>query len=174
MNKYIWLFAIAGWIISLSVHIFSLRGTDVNEIFSATWLLQIGIIIVWIPAIFSLTKNQELRDLKKTQNGYMVSPLLFFKTLFNKTPKLLLIIAIAGFLYAGINFLIFMTTHSGTPVIREGQYILQSHGRLIKSITENEYHLYRANELSGASGHWIAFYGIAVALLYPHRKLQFA
>lgn len=58
--------------------------------------------------------------------------------------------------------------HRGGSIgIRDGQYILHSHGKLIRTITEQEYHLAQANEARGFSGHWIAFYGIAMVIWYP-------
>jgi len=41
---------------------------------------------------------------------------------------------------------------------------------LLATLTEKEFHHYKANETRGFSGHWIAFYGIAMAVLFPFQK----
>jgi hypothetical protein len=63
-----------------------------------------------------------------------------------------------------------MTTQLYTPGIQNGQYILHNHGQFVRNLTEKEYHHYQANTLRGFSGHWIAFYGMAMAVLYPFNK----
>ena len=63
-----------------------------------------------------------------------------------------------------------MVLTQGVPDIWEGQYVLHNHGTLIRNITEQEYTAYKAAEVRGFSGHWLAFYGIATALLYPFNK----
>lgn len=63
-----------------------------------------------------------------------------------------------------------MSSQPGSPEIQDGQYILQNHGKLIRTITEQEYHHYKANEVRGFSGHWLIFYGFSAALLYPFGK----
>ena len=100
-----------------------------------------------------------------------MNPFDFFKPILKNIPSWLIVITIAGFFYAIINFMLFIASRLGSPDIQNGQYVLQNHGQLIKTLTEREYHHYKANELRGFSGHWIAFYGIATAALFPF-KLQ--
>jgi len=66
--------------------------------------------------------------------------------------------------------MLFAISQSGVPDIKNEQYILQNHGQLIRILTEQEYHHYKANEVRGFSGHWIAFYGIAMAVLFPNGR----
>lgn len=49
---------------------------------------------------------------------------------------------------------------------------MHNHGQLIKTLTKQEYHHYKANELRGFSGHWLAFYGLAAAILFPFNGRQ--
>jgi hypothetical protein len=76
----------------------------------------------------------------------------------------------AGFYYAIVNFLVFMFSDPGTPAIKDGQYYLHTHGQWIRNITEQEYHHYKAATIRGFSGHWVAFYGLAAAVLYPFKR----
>lgn len=168
MKKLIFYFAVIGWILGLTVHILSLDDYDTTAKFPFIWLLHIGIFVVWFPAVYDLTKNEELKTYR--QSATLTNSLGFYKIVFRNTPTWLTIIASVGFFYAIINFILFMASQHGSPEIRDGQYILREHGKLIKTLTEQEYHHYRANEVRGFSGHWLAFYGMAAAILFPFTK----
>lgn len=158
-------FTLVCWTASLIAHLSSIAGFDLIEKFPFVWFLHIGVFIVVIAAIFTLRKLPVMQD-HQIRN----SPLKVLKTLINGTPYWLIAIAVAGFIYAGINFSLFATSQIGSPEIKDGQFILQNHGQFIKTITEQEYHHYQANIVRGFSGHWLAFYGIGLALLYPFKN----
>ncbi len=171
MKQFLFWVAVLGWTLGLIVHILSLADIDVTERIPFVWILHLGIFVVWIPAILVLRKNEDLRKLQKSGLLTRMNPFGFFKIIFKNVPRWLIVIAIVGFFYAIINFMLFVATQRGVPDIQNGQYVLQSHGTLIKTLTEQEYHHFKANEVRGFSGHWIAFYGIAMAVLFPF-KLQ--
>jgi hypothetical protein len=98
------------------------------------------------------------------------NPLKFFARFVKRRPYWLIALAIAGFTYAQINFTYFSSSLTGDPVIQNGQYVLQEHGQIIKTITEQEYHYYQANLLRLFSAAWIAFYGVALAALFPFQN----
>jgi hypothetical protein len=167
-NKYLTIlfyFTLAFWTASLIAHLSSIADFDLIEKFPFVWFLHIGIFIVIITAIFVLRKLPEMQDQQVRSN-----PVRVFKTLTKGTPYWLIAIAVVGLIYAGINFSLFATSQIGSPEIENGQYILQVHGQFIKTITEQEYHHYQANIVRGFSGHWLAFYGIGLALLYPFKN----
>lgn len=166
MKKFLFYFALTGWTLGLTVHLLSLADIDVTEKAPFIWLLHIGIFIVWIPVVLDLKDNEELQVYKESGTPNRMDPIKFYKIVFKETPTWMSIIAIGGFFYAFINFMLFVSSQTGTPEIKDGQYILQDHGQLIKTITLQEYHHYKANEVRGFSGHWILFYGVATALLY--------
>jgi len=61
-------------------------------------------------------------------------------------------------LYASINFVAFIAlSHGGTPEVRDGAYALSDHGRLIRTLTADEYRSQQVYIARGFSGHWIAF-----------------
>lgn len=167
MKKYLFYLAVTGWILALLVHILSLADIDVKQTVPFVWLLHIGVFIVWIPVIFSLKENVEIKPMGKSMNA-----IGFYKIIFKETPTWMKVIAGAGFVYAFINFMLFAASPSGTPDIKDGQFILQNHGQVIRTITEYEYHHYKANVMRGFSGHWIFFYGVAIAALYKYSGLK--
>jgi hypothetical protein len=170
MKKFLFYFAVTGWTLGLIIHILSIADFDITEKVPFVWLLHIGIFAVWISAIRELTKNEEFQAFQQSGMLNKMDYLGFYKIIFKQTPTWLTIIAIGGIFYAFINFMLFFISQIGTPDIKDGQYILHSHGQLIKTLTEQEYHHYKANEVRGFSGHWLAFYGIAAAILFPFGK----
>ena len=51
----------------------------------------------------------------------------------------------------------FVQSHGGGPEVRDGQYLLTSHGAVLRVLTEEQYHWYRALVVRGFSGHWMLF-----------------
>ncbi|MCU0350347.1 MAG: hypothetical protein MUF43_05880 [Flavobacterium sp.] len=171
MKKYLFYFALTGWTLGIIVHMLSLADIDVTEKVPFVWFLHFGIFVVWIPVVLDLKKNEELQQYQQSGMPNRMNPIKFFKIIFKETPTWMIIIAGAGFFYASINFTLFISSQIGTPDVKDGQFILHNHGQLIKTLTEQEYHHYIANEVRGFSGHWIFFYGIATAVLYKYSGL---
>jgi len=172
MKKFLFYFAVTGWTLGLIVHILSLADYDVTANFPFVWILHVGIFVVWLPTVLDLRKNEELKEYQQSGMMNRMNPFGFYKIIFRQTPTWLRIIAIGGFFYALVNFILFMASQTGTPEIQGGQYILHDHGHLIKVLTEREYHHYEANIVRGFSGHWLAFYGLAAAVLFPFNKQE--
>jgi hypothetical protein len=172
MRKFLFYFAATGWTLGLTAHLLSIADIDVQEKVPYIWILHIGIFIVWLPTIFDLRKNEDLKAYQKAGMLNSLNPFGVFKVIFKNTPNWLKMIAIIGFYYAFVNFvyLVFMTSSVGTPDIKDGQFTLQDHGQFIRTLTSREYHHYKAAEMRLFSGHWIAFYGLAMAVLYPVKK----
>ena len=170
MKNFLFYFAATGWTLGLIVHLLSIADFDVTEKVPIVWGLHIGIFAVWIPAVLNLRSNEELKSYRQTNMRNRMNPIGFYKIIFRQTPTWLIIIAMGSFVYAFINFMLFMGSQSGVADIKEGQYILQNHGLIIKTLTEQEYHHFKANEVRGFSGHWLAFYGIAAAILFPFNE----
>jgi hypothetical protein len=170
MRKFLFFFAATGWTLALIVHLLSLSGFDLSERVPFIWLLHLGIFVVWIPVVLDWKKNEDFKTLRQSGIAKRMNPFVFFKVIFRYTPAWLTIIAIGGLYYAIVNFMLFMFSQHGTPAINDGQFVLQNHGQLVTTLTEKEYHHYKANEVRAFSGHWIAFYGIAMAMLFPFQR----
>lgn len=167
--KFIFYFAIIGWLSALVVHVLSIANVDSTAGMPVVWILHAGIFVVWLPMIFYLKKNEEVQAFYKLSKNQRSAGALL-KVLFKHTPDWLKVLAVLGFLYMPVNFFLSVVSQHGSPDLKDGQYILHSHGKLIRILTEQEYHHYKANEIRGFSGHWLGFYGIAAAILFPLRK----
>jgi hypothetical protein len=150
MRRLVAFAALVGFGFSLLVHIAALFGVDVSSRVPMVWVLHVGIFVVFIPLVFSSRK--------------VLGPRPTFSEIRALFPGWVVLLGIAVFAYAAVNFLLFMVhTEGGSPSIRDGKYVLQSHGRLLREISSAEYVAFKANEVRGFSGHWLAFYYVSFA-----------
>jgi hypothetical protein len=148
----LFLLAFIGLIVSALVHFSTFAGIDPQQSLPYVWLLHIGIFVVAIPAA-------AVQGLLPRDPGGKFKPFAF-------APKWMQQLTTAAFIYMFINFLTFaVVMHSGSPYRENGQYLLRDHGKVVRQITEQEYHRYRAWEVRGFSGHWMAFYSLAMTML---------
>jgi hypothetical protein len=74
------------------------------------------------------------------------------------------------FVYAFVNFGLFMVlSGGGGPKESGGKYYLSSHGRVVRELTEAEYHQQRAYVVRGFSGHWMLFSSAALLMIVGSR-----
>ena len=151
--------ALAGFSVSLAVHVSALFGVDVSAKIPFIWLLHVGIFVVFIP--FVLSSRKVLGE----------SPT--FAEIRTAFPAWVLVLGGVIFAYAVINFLLFaFATEGGGPSIRDGKFILQSHGRLIREISPTEYAAFKANQVRGFSGHWLVFYYVPFAFFAFGKRMR--
>lgn len=162
MKKALFYIAAGGWLISIVVHLLAFGGVDVQDGAPFVFVLHLGIFVVAIPTLIMLKVKQS--TLPKTLRRFSLV------NEFQQAPWAVKVLAAAGFVYAIINFGLFMFAYPGSPSIHDGQYVLMNHSEVIRTLTEAEYHPARARELRAFSGHWIAFYGVFAAMLFPPRK----
>jgi hypothetical protein len=126
---------LVGFIASAVVHVVTLFGIDAAYYLPWIWVLHGGIFVALWPIA------------RKTVQPSVQWPL-------PRWSKFLL----AGlFVYGFINLILFLRT-TGTADIWNGKYVLQSHGHLIRELSERDYHLERARMFRGFSGLWMMFY----------------
>lgn len=170
MKKTLFYLAVIGWLLGLTIHILSIARIDVEEKVPFIWGLHVGIFVVWVPAILTLRKNKELVALQKSGKLNDLKLKEQFRVTFKHAPKWIGYMAIAGLFYAVLNFFGVMVLQKGTADIIDGKYVLHIHDKIIKTLTSQEYHNLVAQKIRGVSGHWIAFYGLAAAILYPFKR----
>lgn len=153
-----YMLATVGFFTSLIVHLSSFFGYWATM--EKFWFLHVGVFVVWFPAVILSNENK----MWSTDNKIMVG--------MDRSPKWLSITCAILFCYALINFAIFMgAMGGGGPEIENGKYVLSSHGKFIKDITETEYWHLKAMELRGFSGHWMFFYLTAASILLTPKKI---
>lgn len=149
--------ALIGFILALMVHVSALLGVDMAARFHGVWLLQAVIFFVFIPFVF-ITR----RDFGTQPSLMQISAAL---------PRWVVAMGLIILVYAIVNFLIFMVgTEGGSPTIRDGQYLLLEHGKLIRELTASEYRALQTNEVRGFSGHWLVFFFVPAAYFLGNKS----
>jgi hypothetical protein len=153
-------FAAAVLIVSLVVHVSTFLGFDPMAKWPGVMFIHLAIFPPFIAALFyaSRTAGKDPRGQDRV---------------FNSAPRWLRILTGVFFAYAFVNFAAFIVlTEGGGPDERDGKYFLRSHGRVIREITEVEYHQQQAYVVRGFSGHWMLFSCGALTLLVGAAKLR--
>ena len=157
MTLLLGLIAFLGFCLSFVVHVSALLGVDVSAKAPYVWLLHVGIFVVFIPLVISSRK------------AFGANP--SFSAIRAAFPAWVVALGIVIFAYAALNFLLFiLATDGGSPSIKDGKFILQSHGQFIRELSSAEYATCKANEVRGFSGHWLAFYFVPFVYFIFRRR----
>lgn len=142
--------ALLGFLLALAAHLAALSGVDVQTRFPGVWLLHAGIFVVFLPMLFASNRASGRR--------------VTFEQVRAAVPGWVLVAGALLFAYAMLNFMLFMqAAEGGSPDLRDGGFVLQNHGRVIRQLSAAEYVALRANEVRGFSGHWLVFYFVPFA-----------
>jgi hypothetical protein len=153
-------FAAALLIVSLVVHASTFLGIDPMAEWPGVMFLHLAIFPPFIAAIYYAWRTGG----KEPEN---LDPVV------NSAPLWLRILTGVFFAYALVNFAIFMVLNEGGgPHERDGKYFLQSHGRVLRELTKEEYHRQQAYVVRGFSGHWMLFACAALMLLVGAARLR--
>ena len=159
--------ALSGLLCASTVHILSFFNVDVMQITPFVYLLHVGVLIVLFSVSINLRNSPEYRAHRQSGFFKSMNPATTYTIIFRQTPAWLSAIVMVGFVYAFLGCILFIFNEDGIAGIKNGHYVLQDGGDIIKTVTEAEYHRHRVIEMRGFSGCWIAFYGFAIAMLYP-------
>jgi hypothetical protein len=158
MNRLVGLLALLGFLLSLAAHVAALAGVDVGKRVPWVWGLHVGVFVVFFPFVMSSRKLLGPR-----------TSLWSVRTLF---PTWVRVIGAAVFVYALINFALFITaTEGGSPRVRDGHFVLLDHGRVIRELSAAEYEAMEARDVRGFSGHWLVFYFVPFAWFLLRKPL---
>jgi len=150
------LLALAGFLVSLVVHVEALGGVDVQAAFPYVMLLHGGMFLVFGPfVLISRSDFSGKQSMRQLAAGL---------------PRWVAVLCGLTFAYAFLNFVLFMVGYQGNPSMSDGKYLLLEHGRLIRELSASQYAAFKANEVRGFSGHWLVFYGIPAAYFLFWKK----
>lgn len=129
--------------------------------------LTITVFVIWLAAI--LTLNQ-IGDLKTMDFKTRLNPIKFWGTMFKGTPKWVLFLAVASFIFGMINIGLMISDFGVTGII-DGKYVIHNHGQIIRELTENEFMTAKSKELKAITAGHILFLGMGTGILYPRKKI---
>jgi hypothetical protein len=161
MIKPLFIISICGLIVSTIVHVATFFGVNPQNEFPAVWGLHFLLLAIWIPIILI---NRKIATGDNRKN--------VLRTIMKHTPFWLKALSAVLFIYAFIGFFysVFVLNDGGVPSIISGQKVLESHGNIIRILTEQEYELHQAYSVRAFSSIWLIFYTVGIAALYSMRK----
>jgi hypothetical protein len=162
-KKHVFIAAATGWAISVLIHILCLVGYVPVAKVGAIWVIHIATLLTFGYATWYTHKQRELNDNDDPKPGIVT----LFKKYFKGLPIWVGVLGVFCFYYAPVNFLLCMMEMPGNPDIINGQYVIQNHGKVVQTLTQDGYNLALLRELRMFSGNWIAFFSITIMLLYP-------
>jgi hypothetical protein len=140
----------AGFGVSLIVHSATYFGIDLVDSFPLLWGLHLAAIVAFGAMIMA-------SRLRRDAGQSMLA--------FPRWPSWAYVLAFAGFSYAFANFIAFLAlSHGGTPESHNRIYVLADHGRVLQTLTPDQYRWQQVYEVRFFSGHWIFF--LLLPMLY--------
>ncbi|MCP4442775.1 MAG: hypothetical protein GY810_28040 [Aureispira sp.] len=169
INRFFFIAATISLILAIVVHVLSLSGVYVEDKVPYVSALHFVTLIVFFFAFFDLRKTPEIWDNELRKDLKMSA---YYKLMFKDTPKPILVLMAAIFIYAQVDFFLSFNYggEGGTADIRDGNYVLHNHGDIIKQLTEKEYIGYQINSLRSYSSTWMIFLVFAVSILWPKQE----
>jgi hypothetical protein len=162
MKHAVWLclavVSVLGLAASVSCYVGSFFGMALDRLPSWAVLLHLGTIVLILPVIALEYSGRSDRSSFWER---------FADSMPGWTVPAVKLLAVFFF----VHFVVFLVqSHVAAPAIRNGQYVLESHGRLVKVITETEYLKLKAAELRLFATGWIFFYLISSTYWWFHAK----
>ena len=91
----------------------------------------------------------------------------------NIAPQWLRVLTPVLIVYAFINFVFWMAIDKGGPVVeRDGQYLILSHGTVLRKLSEAEYNEQHAHFVRFVTGGWMSCFCVALLLLASAARLR--
>ena len=160
---------IGGVALSYGLYIYfnSIEFVDNSDGMPFVPILAISVIIIWLAAI--LTLNQ-IGDMKTMDFKTMLNPIKYWGMMFKGTPRWVLVLAIASFIFGVVNIGLMISNFGLTGII-DGKYVVHNHGHIIKELTEQQYLIEKARELKAITAAHIFFLGMGTGIVYPRKKI---
>jgi hypothetical protein len=166
MGHKLFYMAVVGWGAAVVIHSFTLVGVDVAFFVPFLGLLHVGVFAVWLPAVLKMRRAKVLHQ-KKAIAGQPTH----WDHVYKQAPDWLRIVAVASMTYALLNLTSFSTPSKSTGE-ENGHYYTHNREKERQPISAQAYHHLQANNMRRYSGNWLAFYGMAMAILYTFKKLE--
>lgn len=137
--------ALTGLVVSLGAHAWAMLGNDIASQIPQIWLLHVGMFVVFFPLVFI--------------SRYDLASVAGQARWTDGLPGWAKVLGVCILGYAALNLMIFLVqTGGGSPVVRDGKFVLINHGKIAKEISELEYAALATAQVRGFSGLWLVFY----------------
>jgi hypothetical protein len=152
--------AACGLAVSVFAYLGSYAGTTMDSIFRLAIALVIGIFVLLL-LMYALDYEAV------TDRGF------FYKGFSDGMPKWVIpTITVFGLFFA-IHFVLFLIeSHAASPQIKDGQYVLDNHGQIMKVISQRDYLHLKGAELRLFAAGWMFFYFVLAAYWWFPRSRE--
>jgi hypothetical protein len=152
--------SICGLIASIVIYIASYREATMDGIARWAIVFHIGIFVLLLPmfAVEYSTVRQRT---------------FFWKGFAQEMPRWVVpSIKLLGLFFA-VHFVLFLTqSHASAPEIKNGEYVLNDHGKIVKTLTQSEFYKLKGAELRLFATGWMFFYFVLTAYWWFPRTEQ--
>ncbi|MBI4670414.1 MAG: hypothetical protein HY741_01930 [Chloroflexi bacterium] len=147
-----------GLLSTLALHVFTFLRLELEPLRPLYALAFIGVFVVVVPMIFFGSRAE-----RKNADAWS-------KTM-RYAPRGWNAFVVVLLLYVAFNFFTMLNANSSaSPTIKDGKYVLTSHGAVVKQLTASEYTQAVAYDLRLWSGHPLVFYAGAFGFLYAMKR----
>src|SRR5450432_143420 len=160
MRRFLAILSASGLAAATYAYIGSFAGSTMDALVQWAFVLHIGIFLLMLPM-------------------YVVEPLstksrtFFWKEFAIGIPRWVVPVAKLLGLICAIHFVIFLVeSHAASLQIKDGEFVLNSHGRIVKVLTQSEYWHVKGAELRMFATGWIFFYFVQTMYWWFPRRHQ--
>ena len=152
MRKLVAIAAAPGLIAGIYIFIASFFGLTVDKLGPKVFLLHLGIFALFIPLV-GVERSSKRVDPFRGKPRWVIRS-----------------IQILFLLFVVVFFTFLALSHAASPEIVNGEYVLNSHGRIVGHISERDYLLLKAWELRLFAAGWIlAYFAIMAHWWFPRK-----
>lgn len=151
VRKGLAILSVCGLFASIVIYTASYRGTTMDSVAKWAIVLHVGVFVLPLP-MYAVEYS------KVKQRTF------FWKGFARGMPKWVVPgIKLLGLFFV-VHFVLFLTqSHASAPEIKDGQYVLNDHGRTVKTLTQSEYYTLKGAELRLFATGWMFFYFVPAA-----------
>ena len=147
---------------SVVAYVGSYIGMSMESMFPWSFVLHVGVFILLLPMYgidYSVVKDRTF----------------FWKGFAQGMPRSVVPgIRVLGLFFA-VHFVLFLIrSHAAAPEIKNGEYVLNKHGQIVKVLTQSEYISLKGAELRLFATGWIFFYFVPTMYWWFPRLRQWA
>jgi hypothetical protein len=155
------LLAALGLTISTAAHFSTHLGIEPMHRWPWIWLLHLGLFVVFVPAICVSANKRGNKDFT-------------WRAAFRNAPAWMRWMTICIAIYAPLNGAAFGVVGKGGGPYKEpdGTYAMSSHGRILRTLTADEYHRASGYEFRFMSCWWMMFYSVSLTVLVSEINRQ--
>lgn len=140
MRKIVAIVAALGCVAGISVFIASFFGLTMNKLGAKAFLMHLGIFALGIPLVF-------VEKWSKGANPFRGKPRWAIRSM-----------QILFLPFVGVFFTFLALSHAASPEIINGEYVLNSHGKIVGHISARDYVFLKGWELRLFASGWIVVY----------------